>query len=304
MYDVSKEHKKWVDRFYSERNAAPDGRLNYWRYAIFKDEQDKSNSKGKLINTYYDRGFIDYIFTQQIARALPPEQKCVIADFGCGDGLVAKTVVEQLGRPNDSVLPVGIDNYDIDFWRGEKPTPKIQTVVEGNLLDLHVYFDQDYFHAGIFRFALPFIRKDDQQEALNQIYKVLKPGAVLVVLNDGAFNKTERKKSWNTLFAKCATYGRLANKYYPSCESLKGMAEIAGFHVKDEYAKDLTDIAFGYLSPQICARVFKPNKDQRKRLKTLFEAWKQKDVLQFEPDFLRPNSLRLPWPMYTCVFEK
>lgn len=290
MSAVSEERQKWIARNYLERNIAPDGRLNYMRNVIFND---------KLINSYYDPDFINYIFTQHIKSALPENEKCMIADFGCGSGLVAKTVVEQLGRPD--VLPIGFDTYNKDYWRGYKPIPEIQTF-QRDLKDLR--FTSNTFHAGILRFALPFIRENDQPEVLKQIYEVLKPGAVLVVLNDGAFNETERDKSWNTLLAECVTFEGLTSMHYPSFDSLKVIVEKVRFQIKDK--KDLTDIAFGYLSPQICARAFKPNKDQRKRLKTLFEKWKQKDVLPFEPEFLRPKprSLRVLWPMYTCVLEK
>ncbi len=290
MTRASKKQKNWLRRRDLEQTFAPNGALNRWRQVIFN---------GALIDSYSHKGFIDSIFTQPIAQALQPYGRCVIGDFGSGTGHVAKTVVEQLERlKNDDVLPFGIDRYNEDFWK-EKPSPVIQTA-QGSLTELP--FKPNVFHAGILRFSLPFVCKNSQPEALKQIYRALKPDAVLVVLNDGVLNETETDKSWNDLFAECSTFEGLSKMHYPSYDRLKVMAEEVGFKVSP--ATDLTDIAFGYLSPEICAHAFQSDKEQRKRLKFLFEKWRQKKVLPFEPETLRPNSLRVLWPMYTCVLQK
>lgn len=277
---------QWLVRAYSELLDAPNGGLNFFRNAIFF---------GERINTYVDAGFMDYILTQPIANALPEKGKCVIADFGCGSGHVGYHVASQLTRPKRPVFPIGFDNYDKNFWL-TNPTPKILTY-QRDLKSLR--FMPNMFHAGILRFALPFVHKKFQPDALKQIHAVLKPGAILVVLQDGVFNKTKPENSWNTLFAACGTFERLHGLHYPSCDSLQAMAKKAGFRVKA--ATDLTDIAFGYLSPESCAKAFKLTPKEHQRLNTLFQKWRQKNVLPFEPD---PNSLRVLWPMYTCVLQK
>lgn len=286
--------EKWIARHYAERNAASDGRLNEWGNVIFN---------GKLIDGYFSEALIDYIFTQQIANTLPVSGECLIADFGCGSGHVSNRVASQLTKPERPVVPIGIDKFDENFWRRGKPDFDIETVVEGNLLKLPI--KENAFHAGILRYVLPFIHENDQLLALEQIYRVLKPGAVLVVLNSGVFNQTEKDKSWNKLYEECCAFNGLHNMHHPSCESLIDMATInVKFHVK--HKEELTDIAFGYLSAQICSRAYNLNKEDRKKLKTLFEEWKQKEVLPFEPAFIRPmpSSLRVPWPRYLIVLQK
>ncbi len=295
MSDDLREKEKWVTRAYSERRFAPDGGLNFWRNVIFRDE---------LIYSYCDPGFVDYIFTKPIAAVLS-NRKCMIADFGSGDGHVAQTVVSQLGRQGDrAVLSVGIDIDRVDLLAMKQEGPDVQPV-QGNLL--HLPFAPNSFDAGILRFALPFISEENQPRMFEQIYSVLKDGAVLVVLNDGVL-ETETAAHYNTLFAECAaSTGRwtvdqlLTDRHFPSCESLKFMAEEAGFEVKAESVSDLTDIAFGYISPEIYATAVPLKEDQYRRLENVFKEWKEKDVLPFEP---KPDSLRVPLPMYTCVLQK
>ncbi len=299
MRDDLEERQKWVTRLRIERTVKPsdylyfkDG-MNHWRYAAFN---------GKIINTYFDKDFTDYIFTRQIEGALPPNEHCVIADFGSGSGHVGFYVASQLTRWKRSVLPYGFDNFQKSFWTGKKPTPKIVTY-ERDLSKLS--FGSNAFDAGICRFALPFIGKEDQQQALKNIYEALKPGAVVVILNDGAFDDTGKDKSWNIIFAGDDQKKRKYKLYYPSCKELTRMAETVGFKVI--HKEDLTDIAFGYISPQILAEVYSlklTNRNDRKKtvkLREKFWKWKKIHPSWFEP---KRGSLRALWPMYKLVLRK
>jgi ubiquinone/menaquinone biosynthesis C-methylase UbiE len=280
MSDVSGEGKNWVARAYSGPTAGQDDGLG-WGKAIFR---------GKVIDVYNDPDLIHAVFTQQLASALPKD-KCIIADFASGNGYVARTVVSQLERPDDRrVVPIGIDSYDKKYWP-KIPAPRIRTV-QGNLLDLP--FKPNSFHAGILRFALPFIPKDDQPEMFKQIHDVLKPGAILVVLNYGVLNDGISSDAYNRLFA-AGTACEQAVTHNPSCESMTAMANKAGFRVNP--ATDLTGAVVGYISPKIYVGLYKLNPDQQESLKTAFEA--EKDVLPLEP-----KSLRVRRPMYACVLKK
>ncbi len=212
-------------------------------------------------------------------------------------GHVIQTVVSQLGQPEDRrVLPIGIEVDGAALRKMKEKASGVQPV-RGDLLD--VPFDPKAFHAGILRFVLPFIGKDDQLLALKQIHNVLKDGAVLVILNDGVLKESKMAEDYKTLFAECAAHEGFSNMHYLSGESLIVLADKAGFDV--EAAVDLTDIVFGYLSPESFARAAQLTPEKRRSLEAVFKACKQENVLPFEPD---PDSLRVLHPMYTCVLKK
>jgi ubiquinone/menaquinone biosynthesis C-methylase UbiE len=269
--------------------------MNVWRSVIYK---------GALIDSYNDKGFMRDLITRPIARELPQNLTGTIADFGSGNGFVGKTVAAQLSQAyRRRALPIGIDSFDKDFWAA-KPAVMIPTV-QGDLKNIP--FKKNTFDAGILRFALPFVPPKSQPRALEQIYGVLKDGAVLVVLNDGVLNENKTAEAYNALFTSAAALAEglpirrvKAARYFPSCERLESLAEKAGFTVKA--STDLTESALGYTSPEIYARTFNSTAAQKKELKAAFEKWKRQGALPFDPS--RPDSLRVPWPMYACVLRK
>lgn len=293
----SQDQQKWVRRIYAERPFAHDSRLNRWGHAIYNNKLIQYGPHGPFLHT---------IFTSQIAPVLPPG-KCLIGDFGSGNGSVSDTVACQLQRPEDSpARPVGVDIFNETLWSREKFELLIP-IIQGDLRQIPV--KDNTFHAGLMRFALPFVPKADQAGVLQEIHRVLKPGAVLVVLNHGGFNETAEDLAWNSLFAETARFEKLTHMHYPSCERLVQMAtKDARFNV--QHTQDLTDIALSYFSPQVAGqgidgKLPQPTKRRmRQELKALFEACKQEGVLPFEPRSLRPKSLRVPWRMYTCVLKK
>ena len=296
-----KKTEEWITRANKERCAAPNGGL-CWGKVIWN---------GKLINLYTNKDFINYIFTQPIAPTLPENKTCMIADFGAGNGYVAQTVVSQLEQP--CVIPIGIDRYHPDLKVMKQEKCLVQPIVKPVQGDLRkrplkenfLPFKKNTFHAGIFRFALSFIGKNFQPQVFKQISRVMKPSAVLVVLNYGVFEENEKNvDAHDILYAKgSAASGRWTfenlkkNMHDPSCEHLIDMAEEAGFEVKAK--TDLTDIALGYTSPEIYKKLYRLNSDQHEKLKAVFEKCKEKGVLPFEPD-----SLRVLRPMYSCVLKK
>jgi SAM-dependent methyltransferase len=284
--------KRWVTRRDAERRVALDGRLNHCRYVIFDN---------KLINGYRNHEFIRFAFTLPIASVLPAS-KSLMGDFGSARGYVGRTVADQLNQQaGRRVVPIGFDNFREDFWQGPREKPLIKTF-HRDLRRLN--FRAEGFHAGILRFALPFVPKDDQPEALRQIYHVLKPGAVLVVLNDGVFKEAETGRAWTPLITEVASVEGMSGMHYLSCEKLMQLAKEAGFEVTQ--AEDLTERAMGYLSPRLFAETLEPEAQAAAlaRLEPVFRTWKEKDRSSFEPAFLDPDSLRVPWRMYRCVLRK
>jgi|GEM_PF-2414235 len=283
---------KWVARAYSEFANAPRGYLNRWGNSIFFGEPS---------NVYWDPGFIRQVFTDPISRTLPKGNKCVIGDFGAGDGHVSEIVGSQMKQLYDChISPIGIDRYDEDLWR-EKPKPIIKTV-QGDLKDLP--FALDSFHAGILSFVLFFIGEKEQRLVLEQIHNVMKDNAVLVVLNYGAFSEDKTAKAYNKLLSGyVAAADRrsidevVAENRYTSCEKLGVMAREAHFGVLS--MTDLTNAAFGYTSPEIYGRAARFKDDQLAILEKLYKECKQEGIIPFERD-----SLRAIRPMYTCVLQK
>lgn len=282
---------KWIAQRSSSLTGVSENDLG-WGEAVYC---------GEPIDIYYNINLIRDYFTKPIEGALPKNEKCKIADFGSGDGHVIQTVFSQLARPEGFVCPFGIDFNKENLVIMEQTAPNVKPCL-CNLLKLDSHFEQDFFHAGIFRFVLPFIRKDDQQKALDQIYKVLKPGAILVVFNYGGFSEGLVSDAYSRLFAAGSACEQIIT-HNPSCECVMDMAAKAGFKVDKRKAFDLTDVVVGYISPKIYSDVFKRNhgvelsSDQQRILKVAFEA--EKNVLPIEP-----SSLRVRRPMYTCILEK
>ncbi|MGE4352189.1 MAG: class I SAM-dependent methyltransferase [Bdellovibrionales bacterium] len=297
MKQLSAEDKKWLRRCEAELLAQP--------YGGMEAALGRAVFRGKLINSYLDDSFLYSTISSHIAPALPYGE-CLLGDFGSGTGIRGFKVADQLQRPDHCIVrPIGVDIFNKELWTESKPKFFIP-VVQGDLKDLPI--KSNTFHAGLFRHALAFVPKDDQPKVFEEIYQVLKPGAVLVVLNFGAFNKTEAGVAWNALFAKTAECEGLYNMHYPTCDDVMAMAKKAGFLVK--HAFDLTDEAFSLFSPQVAALVIDKELDwptkrkMRRELKALFQERKQDGVMAFEPSALRPKSLRTALMMYSCVLEK
>lgn len=287
------DQKSWVARVEAEKRLAPDGLK--WGEAIFR---------GRLTNIYFSPGLIKTFFTWPISHALPKYGRCQIADFACDTGFVARTVARQLGQSHRRRVDlVGIDIYGRGLQVMKQRSRRARTV-QGDLKELgKLPIEPKSFHAGIFRFALPFIPKDAQPKVFEGIYNLMKEGSVLVVMSYGALG-IEEAEAYNKLFnAGTASWGRRtleevnANMHMPSFARVKEMAERAGFSVRP--IVDLTHKAFGYLSPEIYGGLYELNDNQLRKLTKVFEEEKQRGILPFEP-----NTLRVLRPMYTCLLTK
>jgi SAM-dependent methyltransferase len=244
--------------------------LRIFRRAARKLHWDESIFRGKRIDTYYDPGLISELFTKPIARSLaknesslPKDEALIIGDFGSGNGESMQILGSQLGRTYDNrVISVGIDISEYYLQAMKDRAPDVRPV-RGFLNNLP--FKPETFDAGVLRFALFFNSKDAQLSLLKQIYDVLKPDAVLVVLNYGVID-TKTAKRFDAFF-----YGRDTSKGYrrveenpnnshiPSLRNLKVIAQKVGFTT--QFEGDLTKSIFGCVSAKNHEREFGLNDD-------------------------------------------
>lgn len=286
------EEERWAKRAEAERRFAPNGEANKWRKGIFGN---------KLIDVYFNPDLIKFIFTQRIAQALPKTGYCRIADFCSGTGHVGRRVAKQLTKPSRRVHPTGFDDFIETFWIYGKPSVCIPTH-KCSLPELD--YSANTFDAGILRFAMPFIRNDLQPQAIKRMFRVMKPGGVLVVLNDGAIDAKTARVAYERFIEGLVAGGKTEESarswlYTSSYEELKGMGEAAGFVVGP--AKDLTDTVINYISPESMAQSRGLDDEQKARLLAVYARSKKEHPTHFEPD---PNSLRMPWRMHTFTLTK
>lgn len=299
MAELSLEQRKWLERSRAE--------LLYARHWQVLGVCGNAIFDNKLITYGPHDAFNRYVFTSRLGPLLP-QGKCLIGDFGSGNGFLSNKICGQLRQAREGCVAssVGIDIIHETVWRNEERKFYIP-IIQGDLKNIPVR--DKTFHAGLSRFVLGFIPKEDQGRVLREFYRTLKPGAPFVIFNYGGFTESAADLAWNRLFAETAKYEGLHNMHYPSCERLARMAtEEAHFNVLHQ--EDLTDLAFAYFTPQtaaqgLCRKLSQAQKRQkRQELKDLFQGYKNDGVLAFEPPELRPQSLRTPLRMFVLVLQK
>lgn len=287
------EKERWGARAEAERRFAPNGELNAWRMGVFQE---------KLIDIGFNLDLINFIFTQPLDATLPPTGDIKIADFCSGPGYLGFHVAKQLTKPGRSVSAVGYDKFTKASWPDGKPKVLIPTR-QCSLTEIDG--EADFFDAGLFRFAWPFISHELRPEVCKRLFGVMKEGSSIVVLNDGAIDEKSARVAHELFIEGIVAGGGETEEsarswlYTSSYDEIKSVGEAAGFEAGP--AMDLTDTIISYNSPEAMAKSRGLNAEQTARLIDVYARAKQEGVIPFEPD---PNSLRSPWRMYTCTLVK
>ncbi|MFA7253108.1 MAG: methyltransferase domain-containing protein [Patescibacteria group bacterium] len=292
MSEISKGWENQVYRPYSELKVSNPEDLDTWGNA-FRD--------GELINAYTDERLIADVFTKPISAVeYSSEEPFLLADFGSAEGYVAYTVSTQLQSNGIQVQPIGLDSNSKSLELMKQRFPSVRGI-EADLSNISL--DQNSIDAGILRFTLPYFGEKAQPLVLQQINRVLKNGGRVVISHDGAYSD-DLGSSYNQFFAE-ATAAVMdkpievvkASRHFPSCEALQRMANLTGYKIAD--ARDLTEDVVSFLSPEAYASRFSMTEAQQDNLHQVFETWKNRGVLPFDP-----QTLRVRRPMYSCVLDK
>lgn len=287
--NFGENYEKRVVTRYSDLGKQDPENMDTWGNAIYE---------GKWLNIYNNSELINHLFTQKISEVEFTEgEDFVIADFGGAEGFVVNEVVEKLKAGGRKVAGMNIDSYQASLDLTKSKYPDIRGAEE-DLLDLHV--EGSSVDAGILRFTMPYIRKEKQIELLESIYRTLKPGGRLVILQDGAYSQKEGEKH-NQIFAEAsAAQGSksleevLSNRHFPSGEAIEKMAREAGFDIIE--SRELEEVQ-SWLSVQAYVSRFEVSPEQKGNLEKVFQKWGK----EASDD---PQGRRIKRPMVYLVLEK
>lgn len=125
---------------------------------------------------FYEEYFVAALFGQRTAELLDVAQISAgdsVLDVGCGTGILARAARERVG---DSGTVIGIDRNDGMIATARRVAPQIEWHIgQAEFLP----FDDAAFDHVISQFALMFF--DDRAGALEQMWRVTKPGGRLTV---------------------------------------------------------------------------------------------------------------------------
>ena len=142
------------------------------------------------------------IVVQFVFRNFPRDGKTKILDLGCGAG----RHIFFMG--NENIIPYGIDFSGEGIAYIQKMLMKygmdkyVVNMQVGNLTDLP--YTENFFDGIICYGTLYYLRTSEIEKAINEIWRVLKPGGRLLLvvrtINDYRYDiKNEKKKKKNTI---------------------------------------------------------------------------------------------------------
>ncbi len=132
------------------------------------------------LNKIYSIGFFQKIvpeyFSQNVVPEIPASNE--VLDLGCGTGILAKILVEE----NKFKHITGIDLHSYPEWELFKnPRITFKTVLEDEFFD---FISEEKPDTATLTWVLHHMKHDEQERYIGYLYKVLKPGAHLIVLED------------------------------------------------------------------------------------------------------------------------
>ncbi len=132
------------------------------------------------LNKIYSIGFFQRLVPQYFSHNVVPEIPAAneVLDLGCGTGILAKILVEE----NKFQHITGIDLHPYPEWELFK-NPKItfKVVAEKDFFD---FLSTEKPDTATLTWVLHHMEHDEQERYVGYLYKVLKPGAQLVILED------------------------------------------------------------------------------------------------------------------------
>ncbi|MEI6296054.1 MAG: class I SAM-dependent methyltransferase [bacterium] len=261
-----------------------------------KDHWGFCEHKGRLILFYTDPKLIKETFTNRIiqnlkARGITTEQQIKIADFGGGDGVLLNTITKQLAEEGYNK----IEGVNIDFTPKHLETMQDKFIskedvnrnrkIYGILGDLtNIPLETSSVDVGYSRSAIQYISKENQPIAIQEMLRVLKPDAELIVTWPWATN-TEKQSCFvdefdaniDSIITNIPLTIVKGNRHLISLEEMGKITESLGVNHKISYIENLTM----FLSSEIYADRFNiKDKDKIAKLRNLFsnQDLKKKDT--------------------------
>ena len=250
------------------------------------------------INIYTDKRLINKLFTEPILETCSKGNQVVLADFGCGDGIVMKTINESLKK-----------DYQANIYNIDKNPEGIEQMQKSQDLEIHPVLEdllnlpkepitKSYINHGTARFVIPYFSQEEQPELLNRFHQCLTPGGTMIILHDGPQHK-EEGKLYNHFFNEINNVFRSkSNNYYPSVEELVDNSKKIGYKIN--IAKELTEIQ-AWLSPRSYDSRFKLTEHQFTELNRIFKRGLDKKQLPFTIDC---GTYRIKRPLTYCIISK
>ncbi len=154
-----------------------------------------------------------------VADLLAPKKNEIILDLGCGDG----TLAVEIERSGANVIAVDLST---DMVQKSKLKGMETYVMSATQLEFEDKFDAVFSNA-----VLHWVK--DSEEAVKNIYKVLKVGSRLVAEFGGYGNVHHIVEAMREVFSKHSEYGTFANPwFFPTVETYTNILESQGFEVE------------------------------------------------------------------------
>ena len=253
--------------------------------------------RGRKFNMYSDPGFISELFTESIVAGNPNKsQFLTIADFGGSEGFVVDLVSKQLEAKGYVVRPLNVDINTDALNSGKMKHPNVQGI-ESHLTQLPLV--ENSVDAGLCRFVLQYMNKEEQGRFIQEAFRVLKPNGKLRIVVPATLDSVAEKpyyELYNDVAA--AMIGEDPEKvkqsrYTPSGHEVAEMGKSAGFSVGQQI--EYTDQVRMWISPESFASRFKIDPEI---LMPVFRKHKESGQLIFSE---KPGSLQTRAPL--CLIE-
>jgi SAM-dependent methyltransferase len=170
--------------------------------------------------SYYDRSSrwcTDPVLAERTFNAVAPRPEHRLLDLACGTGLVSKVFKGKVAEV------VGLDLTPAMFAQA---APYVDRLVEGNASALP--FEDSSFDRAVCRQGTQFM---DDQKAVSELYRVLKPGGRAVLVHLCAYGAEDKEDYFEILRLR-----NPARRNFYLREDLKRLLEQAGF--KDVSVED------------------------------------------------------------------
>ena len=176
-----------------------------------------------------------------LALITNPKSNEIILDAGCGYGSVSREIIKRnkskklnffLADANQTQLKRAIEEFNgLDFNHNSELKFFIDNL-------LYTQFKDNSFHTIIAKMVIHEIPQKEQQQAINNAYKILKPGGKMIIWDMSLDEKSQQFiQNIIRMKDKLAGFKTLEkNRYFLRFDETKSLLSNAGFrNIKQEY---------------------------------------------------------------------